>query len=231
MTNPLVSCIIPVFNGERFLAEAIESILGQTYENLEVIVVDDGSTDSTADVVAGFGDAVTYVRQENAGPSSARNRGIQEAHGEFIAFLDADDVWHEEKLEKQLARFCKRPELAYTVTFIQNFWEEEVRDEAIRFKDHPRSRPVPGYTTQTLVVRREWLDKTGGLDASMAHGDAANWFQRADEAGAVSEVLKEVLTRRRLHLQNRSRLRADNSREAFLQVLKERLDKQRGSTP
>jgi glycosyltransferase involved in cell wall biosynthesis len=231
MTNPLVSCIIPVFNGERFLAEAIQSILGQTYKNLEVIVVDDGSTDGTADVVAGFGDAVTYVRQENAGPSTARNRGIQEAHGEFIAFLDADDVWHAEKLEKQLARFRERPELAYTVTWIQNFWEEEVRDEAIQFKDHPRSRPVPGYTTQTLVVRREWLDKTGGLDASMAHGDAANWFQRADAAGAVSDVLQEVLTRRRLHLQNRSRLRADNSREAFLKVLKDRLDRQRGSTP
>jgi len=231
MTKPLVSCVIPVFNGERFLAEAIKSILGQTYNNLEVIVVDDGSTDSTAEVVASFGDAVIYVRQENAGPSTARNRGIQEAHGEFIAFLDADDVWHEEKLEKQLARFRERPELAYTVTFIQNFWEEEVREEAIRFKDHPRSRPVPGYTTQTLVVRREWLDKTGGLDASMAHGDAANWFQRADAAGAVSEVLQEVLTRRRLHLQNRSRVRAENSKEAFLQVLKERLDRQRGSPP
>lgn len=230
MTASLVSCIIPVFNGERFLAEAIKSILGQTYRNVEVIVVDDGSTDDTPSIVAGFGDSVTYIHQENAGPATARNRGIQEARGQFIAFLDADDVWREDKLEKQIARFRERPELAYSVTLIQNFWEEEVREEAIRFKNHPRSRPVPGYVTQTLMVRREWLDRTEGLDVSKAHGDAADWFQRADALGAVGEVLQEVLTRRRLHLQNRSRVRADTSREEFLRVLKERLDQQRGPT-
>lgn len=230
MMNPLVSCIVPVFNGERFLAEAIGSILGQTYRNLEVIVVDDGSTDDTASIVAGFGDSVRYIRQANAGPATARNRGIRDAHGDFIAFLDADDLWHEDKLEQQLARFRVRPELAYSVTLIQNFWEEEVRDEATRFKDHPRSRPVPGYVTQTLLVRREWLDSTAGLDASMAHGDAADWFQRADAAGAVGEVLQEVLTRRRLHSKNRSRLLASSSTEEFLRVLKARIDQRREPT-
>jgi glycosyltransferase involved in cell wall biosynthesis len=231
MTKSLVSCIVPVFNGERFLAEAIESILGQSYRTLEVIVVDDGSTDDTASIVAGFGDAVTYVHQENAGPAAARNRGIREAHGEFVAFLDSDDLWHADKLERQLARFRERPELDYSVTLIQNFWEEEVRDEAVRLEDHARSRPVPGYVTDTLVVRRELLDRTGGLDESRGHGDAADWFARAEAAGAVGEVVQEVLTRRRLHSGNRSRLQASASRDEFLRLLKERLDRRRGSAP
>jgi glycosyltransferase involved in cell wall biosynthesis len=229
MTAPLVSCIVPVYNGERFLAEALESILAQTHTRLEVIVVDDGSTDNTASVVATFGDRVAYVFQENAGPATARNRGIQETRGEFIAFLDADDLWLETKLEKQLARFRERPELSYSVTLTQNFWEDEVRDEASRLGHHRRSGPLPGYVTQTLVVRRAWMNRTGGFDVSLKHGDAADWFQRADAAGAVGELLQEILARRRLHSQNRSRQLAVGSRNEFLRILKRKLDRERGA--
>ena len=128
-TGPLVSCIVPAFNGERFLAEAIESILAQSYSNVPIIVVDDGSTDATPQVAARFEDRITYVRQENAGPATARNRGLKEVEGEFIAFLDADDLWEENKLERQLARFRERPELSYSVTMTQNFWEEEAKED------------------------------------------------------------------------------------------------------
>jgi len=227
MSGPLVSCIIPVFNGERFLAEALTSILGQTHQPLDIIVVDDGSTDGTASVAAEFGEKMRYVFQENAGPVVARNRGIQEARGEFIGFLDADDLWLERKLEKQLARFQQRPELAYSVTLTQNFWEEELREEAIRFQEHARSGPIPGYVTLTLLVRREWMEKTGGFDVSLHHGDSADWFQRAEASGAVGELLEEVLARRRLHPENRSRRMATGSRAEFLQILKDKLDRQR----
>src|SRR3954451_22735593 len=88
---PLVSCIVPVFNGERYLREALQSILAQSYRPIEVVVVDDGSTDRSPVVVAGFGREVRYLRQENAGPAAARNHGVQEARGELLAFLDADD--------------------------------------------------------------------------------------------------------------------------------------------
>jgi glycosyltransferase involved in cell wall biosynthesis len=227
--GPLVSCIIPVYNGERFLAEAVESILAQTYQNLEIIIVDDGSTDGTASVAASFGDRVRYVRQKNSGPAAARNRGLQEARGEFIGFLDADDLWAENKLQRQLAHFRARPELAYSVTLTQNFWEKEVEGEEARFKDHARSRPMPGYVTQTLLTRREWMEKTAGFDPSLKHGDSADWFQRVHEQGAVGELLGEVLTLRRLHMENRSRLMAEGSREEFLQILKSRIDRKRGA--
>src|SRR5688572_13312922 len=100
---PLISCVVPVFNGERYLSETLESIFAQSYRPLEVIVADDGSTDRTPDTVAGYGDRIRYLKQENAGASAARNLGLEAARGEFIAFLDADDLWHAEKLQRQMA--------------------------------------------------------------------------------------------------------------------------------
>lgn len=102
---PLVTAVIPVFNGARFVSQAIDSVLGQTYPDVECVVVDDGSTDDTPAVVAGFSNVV-YVRQDNQGVAAARNRGAREAKGALLAFLDADDVWLPEKLEKQLALFA-----------------------------------------------------------------------------------------------------------------------------
>lgn len=227
MTPPLVSCVVPVYNGERFLAEALESVLAQTHPRIDLVVVDDGSTDGTAAVARSFGDRVRYVRQENAGPAAARNRGLEHARGAFVGFLDADDLWVESKTETQLARFRERPELAFCVSLTQNFWEEEVRDEADRMRGRARSQPLPGYTTQTLLVHREWLDRIGGFDAQLGHGDSADWFQRAEEAGAVGELVPEVLTLRRLHADNRSRRHAAESRDEFLRLLKRRLDRNR----
>src|SRR5688572_20501170 len=98
VTTPTISCIVPVYNGERYIREALDSILGQTYPNLEVVVVDDGSTDATAAAVASYGNRVSYLWQPNAGPVAARNLGLGAATGDYVAFLDADDLWHLEKL-------------------------------------------------------------------------------------------------------------------------------------
>jgi len=100
MQSPLISCIVPVYNGERYLKEALDSILVQTHCPLEIIVADDGSTDGTASVVAGYGEGVKHLWQPNAGETAARNMGLSAAQGEFVAFLDADDLWHPEKLAR-----------------------------------------------------------------------------------------------------------------------------------
>lgn len=229
--SPLISCVVPVYDGERFLAAGLESVLAQTVPVDEVIVVDDGSTDGTPEVARSFGDRVIYVRQDNAGPAAARNTGVARARGAFISFLDADDLWEAEKIERQLARFEARPELGYSVTLVENFWEDEVAEERDRMADHARAKPIPGYVTLTLLTRREWMERTGGFDASLGHGDAADWFQRADAAGAVGELLDEVLARRRLHRDNRSRTMAGESRDEFFAMLKRRIDRRRGRTP
>jgi glycosyltransferase involved in cell wall biosynthesis len=227
MNGALISCIVPVFNGERYLAEALESILKQSYRPLEIIVADDGSTDGTREVVQRYGAQVRYLHQPNSRPAIARNLGLGAATGEFVAFLDADDLWHPEKLERQMARFQARPELHLCVTHVQNFWIPELRDEEERFRSHRLSKPMPGYVTVTLLARRSLFEAVGPFNAALRHGDSTDWFLRAAEHGAVMELLPDVLSYRRLHQTNRSRLLASNSRDEFLKIVKAVIDRRR----
>jgi glycosyltransferase involved in cell wall biosynthesis len=223
----LVSCIVPVYNGGRYVAAAMDSILGQTYRRLELIVADDGSTDETPQMVTRYGSRAQYLRQPNAGPAAARNLGLTAARGEFVAFLDADDLWHQEKLARQIACFRTDPSLDYCVAHVQNFWEPDLQEEAMRFRGHRRSRPLPGYTTATLVARRALFDQIGPFDAGLRHSDAADWLLRARRSGAKELLLADTLVFRRMHRSNRSRLRAEGSRDEFLTLLKTNLDRRR----
>jgi len=227
MEKSLISCIIPVFNGTRYLREAVESILGQTYWPIEIIVVDDGSTDNTAKVVRNYRDQVRYVWQPNGGPSAARNQGVSATQGAFVAFLDQDDVWHPEKLTRQMTRFVSRPELDLCVTHVQTFWIPELCEEAARFRQYRLARAVPGYLTGTLLARRALFQTVGLFDTTLRYGDAADWFLRAAEQGAVMELLPDVLMYHRIHHANLSRRKASASREEFLQIVKSSLDRRR----
>lgn len=228
--TPLVSCIVPVFNGERHLAEAIGSIRAQTYHRLEIIVVDDGSTDATGSKVQELGQALRYLWQANAGPAAARNTGIAAATGDLVAFLDADDLWHPQKLSRQVARLQSEPTLDFCLTHIQNFWEDDLRDEAELLRGHFRAQPIAGYTSVTLVARRRVFERAGLYDATLKHGADADWFARVEEAGMSAAMLDEVLVYRRLHAENRSRVWSDRSREEILRVMKAIVDRRRNAT-
>ena len=225
--RPLISCVITAWNDELYLGEAVESILSQAYEPFELIVVDDGSTDGTADVVAGFGDRLRYVHQPNAGCSAARNLGIRESNGDLIAFLDADDLWLPGKLDRQAAEFDSRPELDACFTFAVNFWIEELQDEAERFKDHRISKPLPAYGASTMMTRRTVYDRFGWFDAEQDYGQTVEWVLRMKSGGAVVDHIPDVLTRRRIHRRNRSRDQDRKARDDFLHMLKTHLDRQR----
>jgi glycosyltransferase involved in cell wall biosynthesis len=226
MGKPLISCIVPVFNGERYLAETLDSISAQTYRPLEIIVVDDGSTDGTAAVAARYGDQIRYIRQDNAGAPGARNRGLSIAQGAFLAFLDSDDLWHPEKLTRQMKCFQDRPELDLCVTHIQNFWIRELEEEAKRFQNHRLRQTVPGYVTQTLLARRDLFDRIGAFDMRLQHGDAQDWFLRAAEKDTVIELLPDVLVYRRLHRSNYSR-QISAALYDYLRIVKASLDRRR----
>jgi glycosyltransferase involved in cell wall biosynthesis len=231
MSNrPLISCIVPVYNGERYLAEALDSILAQTYRPLEILVVDDGSTDRTPEVIAGYGSAVRTLHQPNAGPAAARNRGITVASGAFLAFLDADDRWHPAKLERQMARFAARPELDYSVVQVRNFWVHELDQEQRRFHNHRRSTALPGYVCQTLLARRDVFERVGPFGLEWRHADHTDWFLRAAERGALGELLREVLVFRRLHPSSLSRRLKLDSQDEYLTLLKGVLDRRRRET-
>jgi glycosyltransferase involved in cell wall biosynthesis len=227
MTRSLISCIVPVFNGERYLREALESIFRQSYQPLEVIIVDDGSTDGTAMVAAAYREKVIYLRQDNAGPAAARNLGLSVARGEFVAFLDADDAWHQEKLARQMARFAARSELDLCITFVQNFWIPELQKKVAWFANPALLQPFPGYITQALLTRRALFDTVGQFDPNLHHADLKDWFLRASEQGVVLEVLPDVLVYRRLHETNMSHRKAVNDREEKLRIVKAALDRRR----
>lgn len=227
MTTPLVSCIVPVFNGEPYLHEALASIRAQTYRPLEIIVVDDGSADGTKAIAQGFGDEVRYRWQSNAGPATARNFGIGAARGDFIAFLDADDLWHSEKLARQMARFDVRPTLDVCLAHVQNFWAAELHDEADRLREHFRAQPLPGYSSVALLARRAVFERVGCYDAALRHGADADWFARAEEQGAVIDLLADVLVYRRVHADNRSRIWSDRSQEEILRVMRSIVQRRR----
>jgi glycosyltransferase involved in cell wall biosynthesis len=227
MTPPLVTCVVPCFNGERYLDETIASILAQSHWPIEVVVVDDGSTDRSADVVRRYGDAVRYHRRENGGPGAACNTGVELATGEYVAFLEQDDLWLPDKLRLQLAALAANPAADYCVGHIQNFWIPELAAEAERYRDLPVMRPVPGYVVQTLLARRALFDTLGRFDESLRFACASEWFLRAAESGTVGVLLPDVLTRRRLHESNFSRLNRAASRDQFLHVVKAMLDRRR----
>ena len=224
-----VSCIIPVFNGARYLRETLDSVVRQTHPPAEIIVVDDGSTDDSVAVARQFGSRVTVISQANAGHAAARNRGIAAARGEFVAFVDADDLWTDEKIERQLARFAARPELGASFAHLQNFWSPEVA-EAERSGGDDVTRPVPGYSSVTMLARRELFTTTvGPLDETLSHGNDRDWFCRAAEKGVVLEMLPEVLVHRRLHATNRSSALGATSRSEYLRILKASLDRRRSA--
>jgi len=227
MNQPLISCIVPVFNGERYLAEALNSITAQTYQPVEIIVADDGSSDNSADVARAYRAPVTYLRQPNSGPAAARNLGLTVAKGDFIAFLDADDLWHHEKLERQMARFRARPELEYCVTHVQNFRTPKDGATANGLENYYVGRPLPGYVTQGLLVRRSFFDRIGPFNTALTHGDDTDWYLRAKESGAEMELLPDALVYRRIHDANLSQVQAAQSREEYLHILKGALDRRR----
>ena len=226
-SSPLVSCIVPVFNGERFIQEALDSILTQTYERLEVLVIDDGSTDGTAAIVQRYGAQVKYLHQENGGPPVARNTGLCAAQGELIAFLDSDDRWAPTKIARQVDCFQRYPQLGICLTHIQNFWENELAAEQEQLRNHRRSQPLPGYVTAALMARRGVFETVGRFDTGWQHGDDFDWFVRARQLGIQIELLPDVLVYRRMHPGNRSRQRVSFSRDEYLKLVKAAIDRKR----
>ena len=202
MDKLLVSVVIPVYNGERYLAAAINSVLRQDYGPLEIIVVDDGSIDRCAEIAKSF-QGVKYTYQENQGHAAARNTGIASAIGDFIGFLDADDLWTPEKISKQVDRLKQHPSTGYVISKMRYFLEPGVETpKSVRADSFTKDHIA--FVPSALLVRRSVLHQIGGFDASYRHGNDSDWFFRAKDAGIQMEILPEVLLKRRIHASNLS---------------------------
>lgn len=223
--SSLISVVIPVYNGERYLAQAIESILAQSEPSIQIIVIDDGSTDRTKEVLTRFKEKVQYHFQERSGQAAARNRGVSVAEGPFLAFLDADDLWVEGKLALQLAAFQANPHLDAVLSYVQQFICPQI-DSAMASRIECPSKKMAGYLPGTMLIKREAFLRSGGFDTSYRTGEFIDWYVKAKEQGLKDLMLPEVLLRRRLHGNNLG-MREKDARQDYLLIAKAFLDRKR----
>jgi glycosyltransferase involved in cell wall biosynthesis len=221
----LCSVIIPTFNRADLVPGAVESVLVQTHRNFEVIVVDDGSTDGTADALRPYLDRIRYIRQVNRGLAAARNRGIKEAAGGFLAFLDSDDLYEPPFLARVLQTFRAHPD-AGAVFVAERVFDDggppgrvhSKRTRGLCFTPAGMiSRDTGVGSGRPPVVRREWLERLGGFSETMRCAvDSEMWIRWSFHVPMV--FLPEPLVRRRRHAGNLSRDRAQDS-EDWLRIL------------
>ena len=222
--NPLVSVIIPVYNGGRFLRAALESVFAQTYRPIEVIVVDDGSVDDSGVIAQSFPE-VNYIHQTNQGVAVARNNGIEAARGEFFAFLDQDDLWTNEKLQLQVDYFLSHPEVGYTLTQ-QKYFLEPGTTMPPWFRQELFDSVHTGWVLGTLLVRRRTFEQIGKFATGYSAANDSDWFFRAKAAEIPMEVLPDLLLLKRIHEANDSG-RAKEILSELRRVVKSSLDRQR----
>lgn len=202
---PRVSVVIPAYNSAQYIGEAIESVLNQTYQDYEIIVVDDGSTDNTQEALKPYSDRIRYVYHENQGVGVTRNRGIWLARGEFVAFLDADDYFLPNKLEEQVAFFDENPSLG----LISGGWRlvtsngEPISDRELwhglpelNLEAWVLWRPV---LPSAMMIRRDWLERVDGFNTKLSHAEDADLAIRLSLMGCESAWLKKIVTCYRLH--------------------------------
>lgn len=223
MADAEVSVVVPVYNGERYLAEAVASIRRQGSATIQLIIVDDGSTDGTAAIAQSF-DSIRYVRVDNGGPAAARNIGLDLARAEFIAFLDADDIWADNRLNLQLQMFAADPQLELVTGHTQCLMLQP--SGAWVPWQSPRSLPLFGV----ILARRSVFERVGRLDETLRVAEDVDWFIRAREAGVKTLSLPEVLLYYRLHGNNLTQ-GWQPQQAGYVRAIRKMLDKRRGSGP
>jgi glycosyltransferase involved in cell wall biosynthesis len=195
-----VAAIVPLYNGRRFIGEAIASILAQRPRPSEIVVVDDGSTDGGAAPLAGHAE-LRLIRQANGGEAAARNRGIRETVAPLLAFLDQDDLWLPDKLALQVP--CLESDPAIDIVFAQH--RLTVEDGARWFRRDALGRPLTAELPGTMIVRRSAFSRIGPFREDLRLGSDVDWILRARDAGLGCRLVEQVLLLRRLHEANASR--------------------------
>jgi glycosyltransferase involved in cell wall biosynthesis len=224
ISEPAISVIIPVWNCERYLAEAIESVLAQTRAPEEILVIDDGSTDRSRRVAEGYAPRVTYHFKEHSGIGDTRNAGVLFSRGGFIAFLDSDDLWVEDKLEHQLALFQANTGLDAIFGLVEQFHSPDVFPDADN-RQWPR-QAYTGKLAGTMLIKKDSFHRVGLFGTEWHVGEFVDWYARAVEKGLKSETLDRIVLRRRIHGSN-TVIRERASQADYLRILKASLDRRR----
>jgi glycosyltransferase involved in cell wall biosynthesis len=221
---PLISVIVPAYNAEEFLAEAVRSIECQDYDPLEVILIDDGSTDGTARVAATLGQRLHYFHQPNRGAAAARNTGLRLARGELITFLDADDLWPEGSLRLLLETIGQAPETEVVLGLVQ--YIRTSQDSRGHRTWEKVAEPTISLNLGAALIRRRVFEKVGFFDETLTIIEDLDWYMRLREHAVPMQVLNQVTLFYRIHARNMSRDRSERER-SLMQALKLSLDRRR----
>ena len=223
MTAPLVSVVVPVYNRAGMLSDAIESIVAQDYDPIEIVVVDDGSEDGSFDVARSF-HTVKCLRQPNAGAATARNAGIAEATGEYVTFLDSDDLMRPSKVSTQMRYLGEHPEISCVLTFQEVLlgadvpspsWMQSAAQSGSSANVDGSGAGYPDAQALTALVRRSAAEPVGWFDPTMVVSDDVDWLMRLRAAGVGIAVIPERLLLRRVYGDNLS-YRADTAQRELL---------------
>ena len=223
MNEQQISVILPVFDGALFVAEAIESVLTQNYDPLQLIVINDGSTDNTEQIVQAY-PQITYIYQENAGVAVARNAGLAAATGEYITFIDADDLWPPQKLAIQMDFLKANPQVQIVMGRTQFVYMQDAR-----LRTTGEGAPMHQVTFVFLgsgLYRHSTFDQVGGFNPEIRGGDDLDWFIRAAEHDITIESIPNVMLHRRLHAENLTNS-LQEVRAGIFKIIKYSLDRRR----
>lgn len=223
---PLISVIMPVYNREKYVAEAVESILAQTYPNIELICIDDGSTDSSDKILRSFGEKIVHIPgDQNLGIAAARNKGIAIAQGEYLALMDDDDIATPDRLELQMKQFQENPNLDISFTFIQCFISPELPEEIKKLRFCP-PEPTSGIISGTALIKTSSFKKVGDFDPKWKVGEFVDWFAKAQELGLTHDMVSKVCLHRRIHDTNVGVTDRD-SRTDYLKIVRAALNRRK----
>jgi len=220
-----ISTIVTVFNYERFVGEAIESVLTQTRKVDEVIVVNDGSTDGTAAVLAAFEKHINIINQPNSGEPAALNAALSIATGDVLTFLDADDLWNVDKTKTQCEILTHHPSVEAVFGMVQQFVSEDSLQGSGTAR--PCRPPQPGVSKITMMIRRASFERVGAFNEAVRHAEFVEWYTRAVTASLRTTMLDRVVAMRRIHDRNKGIVnRREQSRDT-LYSLKQMLSRRR----
>lgn len=220
----MISVIIPVYNGAEFLKEAVDSVIQQNIKDIEIQMVDDGSTDNTKEVIMSLPyDCIHYSYQENKGASAARNTGLRKAKYDFITFLDCDDVWPAGKLQRQMDIFKDNPQLKVVGGLIDYFY---MAGSEYRKSDFKVDQPVFNVQLGALMIRKEVIETIGYFDEQIVYAEDQDWLMRIREKKIPVQIFDEVMLRYRIHTGN-STIQKSFKELNILKALKLSLDRRR----
>ena len=223
LSSSYVSVVIPAFQAEAFVDDAIRSVLDQDAPPGELVVVDDGSTDGTAERLAAWGDRIAVVRQANHGLGRSRNVGVAATSGRLLAFLDADDLWLPDKLARQVEHLEAHPDDLAVFGWMQNFVQP-----GSGIEPDPRTPldPRPAYQAPTMLARREVMDVVGPFDEVGPMQGWTDWYLRLKESGRSLGMVDALVLRRRIHGANMT-MRAENVMGEYQRLIRASLQRRR----